>query len=350
MLESIIIEKFGPLDELNWQNHHALNVIVGENGTGKTQLLKLMYAAIKSLDNYRKQPEGSKHNWSELLAEKLSWTFLPPRLKLGELVSKGGSRLAVDLKLNFQSYHFAFGTDTTSLIRDCNKLVTATDANTIFFPPKEVLTTLDIIYESRKGQKPILGYDDTYFDLVELLLLPSVSGRIQLDLLSGRNRLDNILGGKIEKSDDEFIYTAQKKTFTMSQTAEGVKKIGILRHLLNNRSINRNTILFIDEPEDNLHPDAIIKLMDVLFDFTKLGVQVYIATHSYFVIKKIEMLARQTNTSVSFCSLNKVENEAGAFQGINAETGDMDQGLPENRIVDVSVKLFEEDIRIDLED
>ena len=47
MLNKAVIKNFGPLPNGEYQFASGLNVIVGENGLGKSHLLKLLYTVLK---------------------------------------------------------------------------------------------------------------------------------------------------------------------------------------------------------------------------------------------------------------------------------------------------------------
>jgi hypothetical protein len=83
--------------------------------------------------------------------------------------------------------------------------------------------------------------------------------------------------------------------------------------------------------------------MDMLYHLSKAGIQVYLATHNYFVIKQLGILARKHQESVSFCSLAKSD------EGVECSLSDLREGMPPNAIVDASVELFERDVRLDME-
>ncbi len=129
----------------------------------------------------------------------------------------------------------------------------------------------------------------------------------------------------------------------MWQTAEGVKKIGILSTLIRNRNLGHGSILFVDEPESNLHPTAVMKLVEMLFQLSSAGVQVFMATHNYFVLKQVAILARKANERVPFCSLRKTP------EGTEADFADMRDGMPANPIVDASIELYRRDVESELE-
>ena len=48
-------------------------------------------------------------------------------------------------------------------------------------------------------------------------------------------------------------------------------------------SLSKDAILFWDEPETNMNPQMIKPLVDSVIELAKMGVQVFITTHDYFV-------------------------------------------------------------------
>jgi len=345
MFSRLELESFGIFNHFVWDNHAKINILIGKNDTGKSHLLKVLYSLVKSLENHNKQsqPTALQESFSTILANKLIWTFQPEGKGLGELVNKGQNKLSVEARLCEENYHFSFGRDTTRKITDCSNHITAPKSlNTIFIPPKEVLTAFDAIAALRE-QLEIFGFDDTYYDLITTLRLPTTKGNIQKNMKEVLENLVQLFDGEIVREDQQFILKRGREKFWMSQVAEGVKKIGILTTLIRNRSLQKGTILFIDEPENNLHPEAIIALVKMLFSLSQADIQIYLATHSYFVIKQFELLARKHNENIQICSLLKSDNQ------IVAEFRDLQEGLPDNPIIDVSIKLYEDDVRLCLE-
>ena len=56
--KSLVVENFVAFQQkLVWQ-HASLNVIIGENDTGKTHLLKLLYAMGRAIEDYSKKKAG----------------------------------------------------------------------------------------------------------------------------------------------------------------------------------------------------------------------------------------------------------------------------------------------------
>jgi Cdc6-like AAA superfamily ATPase len=97
MLAGIQIENFTAFGSLDIPLSPRINVIIGSNGTGKTHLLKEVYAlAIAS------QPasavEGSEQNTNTQLTNKLLRVFSPGERRIGALRARGapgGARLCL---------------------------------------------------------------------------------------------------------------------------------------------------------------------------------------------------------------------------------------------------------------
>jgi len=51
MFEYLLIEDLGIFSRLEWDKHEKINIIIGENDTGKTYILKVLYCVPKVLRN-----------------------------------------------------------------------------------------------------------------------------------------------------------------------------------------------------------------------------------------------------------------------------------------------------------
>jgi predicted ATP-dependent endonuclease of OLD family len=160
--------------------------------------------------------------------------------------------------------------------------------------------------------------------------------------------LEELFEGKIEQTgqkEQPFIFKKSNQQFAMQQTAEGIKKIGILTTLIINRQLSKGTILFMDEPETALHPDAIRKLVEMLVAMSKAGVQIFLASHSYFIVKQLANCAKRDQLHV-YC-WNLVRNDG---KPVGSSFHDLIDGvLPSNSIVDEALKMYDEEIYIDLQ-
>jgi len=341
---------------LSLDNIPQVNVIIGKNDTGKTGLLKLLYTTVKALEIYSLKSQSSDVLFREELAKKFMNTFMPRNNGIGDLVQKGSKdKLEADLTLRDdtlsykQSIYYSFGERTEKTIPNCTDHVERLprdSMNAIFIPAKEVLTAFSDIRNIRDNFYGV-GFDDTYLDLIRSLDLPSTKGRVGSELSSVNRSLEELFDGRIEqtgKKDQPFLFKKGNQKFAMQQTAEGIKKIGILTTLITNRQLGKNTILFMDEPETTLHPDAVRQMVEMLGAMSKAGVQIFIASHSYFVIKQLSILSKRDQIEV--CCWN-LEREKGKSVTSNFKSL-MDGVLPSNTIIDEAIEMFDQEIANEL--
>ena len=340
MFSNLLIKNFALFQSFHWQQHGAINVIVGRNDTGKSHLLKLLYCLAKSLEEFSKRRPPMP--WRDVLANKLIWTFQTEAL--GELIHRGEKRTQVDFTLSEASYLFSYGSSAKQKVTTATESAVSQESlSAIFIPPKELLTAFEAI-EATREKLEIFGFDDTYYDLIRALRLPTTKGNIETNLKRVLKSLELLFGGEIakNKADGQFVFMRDSQSFTMPQTAEGIKKLGILTTLIRNRTLGKGSILFLDEPETNLHPDYIVKLMTMLMDLSRAGIQIYLATHSYFAIKQLHILAKEQRAHVPFCSLTR----EGAT--VRADFSDLLQGMPDNPIIDEAIALYQSEVSLDL--
>jgi predicted ATPase len=354
MIHKITVNNFLNYENLVLDNLPNITVLIGENDTGKTGLLKILYTTSKSLEIYSRKSQSSEVSFKKILAEKIDNTFQPRKNGIGDLVYKGNKeKLSVDIrfekadKINyFQDIHFSFSESATQNISDCSEQVKAiTDEfNVLFVPAKEVLTAFDAIKFTREPNY-MLGFDDTYLDLIKALEIPTTKGNIKPELSKVNKDLEDLFDGVINQTekDGKFIFKKGNTEFSMSMTAEGIKKIGILTTLIRNRQLGKNTILFFDEPETALHPKAVRELVEMLVSMSQAGVQIFLSTHSYFVMKQLSICAKRENFDILCCSLEKNKNRS-----IHANLSNLKEGLPDNPIIQEALNMFDDEIKLEM--
>ncbi len=338
MLESLTLKNFGTFSEFTWTDHAPINIIIGENDTGKTYILKSLYCLAKSIQEYTNSAQ--QKTWKGILAGKIYNVYQPTNDKLGSLVKKGSDRLSVEAKVWGNNYEFEFGKDTKNTItQGSEEIFKPLEPRSLYIPTKEVLTALNAI-ASTKNQ--IGGFDETYHDLIDAIRIPVTKGKLNTNFQKAFQAIKSLFDGEVIFYKNEFIFKRGRETYNMAQIAEGIKKLSMLITLIRNQSIQKGTILFIDELENNLHPRAIVVVCEMLFYLSQAGVQVYLATHSYFVIKQFELLARKHKETIQICSLIKEETN------IISKFHDLKYGIPSNPIIDTSLNLYQQDLDLSL--
>ena len=332
MLKYIEISSFGPIDRAECNGLGRINLFIGRNGSGKTFLLKALYAALRTVEVYRRGKEQRAEK--EILSDKLYWTFQSPTL--GELVKKGDNSLSFSMKSSKNEvFSYSFGGSTVKNVAAVNNTFEQKTDNTIFIPAKEILSLRDLILEARENFSSF-GFDDAYYDLAKALR-PTTKGHNVKSFANARKSLKTTIGGRIgydEKRKAWYFYGENNKKFDLSITSEGIKKISILDALLGNHYLSKGSIVIIDEAEANLHPEMIARFIDIIYELAKGGLQFFISSHSYFVIKKLYVLAQKQQISVPTWS----------FEGGTVERYDLRDEMPENAIVNESIRLYKQEI------
>ncbi len=337
MLTGLELQNFGPLRDLHWPGLGKINLIIGANGKGKTFLLKALYAGVRTLETYKRGDD--KRSAAEILADKLYWTFQVD--KLGDLVSRGSHDvLKFKLEWDSRTFDYEFGARTVSQIGKIENHVDPLASNSIFLPAKEVLSLHSVILKSRDEDR-VFGFDDTYLDLARALQQLPRRGKPFQEVTDARQRLESMISGKVEfdSASKRWQYRdSNGQRFQMGVTAEGVKKIAILDTLLGSRYLGPGSVVFIDEPEAALHPAAVDVFMEIVSLLANCGIQFFMATHSYFVVKKLGLLAKTGDLSIPvLCAAD-----------CGWATADFRDGIPDNPIIDESIKLYEQEVEVSL--
>lgn len=334
-INNFSVNNFGAVPSFTWNDISKINLIIGENGTGKTFLLKALYSAVRSMEEYRRgddiRPIG------DILAEKLRWTFQVE--KLGDLVAKSSEEgLKIDIQLTDNAIAYQFSQSATSKVVSVQTQNGGKTGNSVFIPAKEVLSLFSVILRSRDIDKAF-GFDDAYYDLAKALRIQPTRGRNYNAFAESRKVVKDVIDGKIEYDENTGKWTYRNnrnQKFSIGATSEGIKKISIMDRLLANGYLSNQSIIFIDELESALHPTAICQFLDMIaYLAQEMNLQFFITSHSYFVIKKLVLVAMRSPGLVTCLSLNKDSEPI---------ISKLHEGLPKNSIIDTSIQLYDQEI------
>jgi len=330
MINKLNVKNFTVFRKANFTFARGMNVIIGSNGAGKSHLLKLAYTAARWSQEMalreKSQIRPDKATMQKTLAGKLTGVFRCEGLGRLSTRGKGVQRTEVDAAFYDQpkagiAFSFSTKSTTDAVLEKVPELFFADEA--VFFPTKEMLSMFPGFTALYRNYS--LQIDETYFDLCLALEKPLPRGRKLEEVKPLLSMVENILHGSIELRDKNF-YLKQDKggDFEIPLVAEGFRKLGTVSYLLANGTLSRQSILFWDEPETNLNPAYMIKLAELLVAIARNGTQVFIATHSLFMMRELSLLlAKQQNSNVErrFVALAQLPDEAGTkiTEGDSAE-------------------------------
>lgn len=321
MITHLQFKHFTAFTELAIDFSPGINIVIGENGTGKTQLLK----AILALSG----PWAREEMNGEQLAHKLCRLYHPLSGQVGEL-RRVGTRGNAHLSAAFasgESVTAKFSGSAKVAKVSVNSIGEGTPA--IFIPTKEVLS----LVRGLTAEQPDLPtieriFDDGYLDLARQLAnegTADLSAKVQLDprFASIVPRLVNLIDGQYLLENGRFVFEpgryvekdatthskaqhaqmyqdstewkfvpSSKHRMSSGMTAEGFRKIGVLQRLLSNGCLNLGATgpLLWDEPESNLNPKLMKDLVLALLELARNGQQVILATHDYVLLKWFDLL------------------------------------------------------------
>lgn len=291
-IQSIRLKDFTVFQENEVSFAKHINIISGENGVGKTHLMKTLYSIGSSL---QKSEELTNKKFEEELATKLVNVFRPDQL--GRLVKRKAGRHKASVEVNWFSQSSLIMTFATSNSKTVNIELHKQQEKwptMVFIPVKEMISATENftgLYEEYQ-----IAFEETYYDLNKQLLLPLKRGPFEHNQKKLLSTLEKALSGKIIQENNKF-YLQQKGIgkLEMGLLAEGYRKISTIVQLIANGTIQESTILFWDEPESNINPKMIPVLSELFLQLARLGVQLFISTHSYFLLQEMGLFVEYEN-------------------------------------------------------
>jgi len=303
-------------------------VLIGENGTGKTHVLKAAYGLCAGATLFKNRPNAGDDELKIALTAKLLRLFMPQEEMLGKMRRHGGADKAIlgaSLAVR-KNIALSFNARSKSIAIQDRFNYEQYHAEATYIPTKEVLSLVKGIAYGLHDQRTIeLIFDAGYVDLAEALMRPDHEGIENRDprLNSIIPKLANLIGGRYQWKSGGFCFqsgryedkpkpnrsknkaaqmyqdsmvtrfiSSKNPILSCSMTAEGFKKLGILDRLLRNGTLNPGVSgpLFWDEPESNLNPKLMKLLVQILLELSRNGQQIILATHDYVLLKWFDLL------------------------------------------------------------
>jgi predicted ATPase len=330
MLKRLTLDNFTVFEHAKFE-FGMLNVIHGENGTGKTHVLKALYAAIcasiagRTNDHIVGDDKSSKADeihiakqYKEVFgATSLSELIRPGALHCSLLIQ--GTTRANGFRCAFSIAGQPAGT-IESLRNTVNMFEPAV------YLPATALLHLDssfVEYYDRFHSH----FERTWRDGVRNLHAP-VPRELGVAMQSVAAELtrESGLECSLDNGGTFLVSAGGSSPVHASLAAEGHRKLLSLLVLIRNRLIRPGTQLFIDEPEANLNPALLKVAAKAIVMLAQAGVQVFVATHSLFLTREIDIyMANNPNKlDARFFGLQREGAQVVVHQGPEvADAGDL---------------------------
>lgn len=372
-LKRIEIENYTVFKECQLNFNSGINVFIGDNGTGKTHLMKLLYSACQSASS------------SVSFSDKVARTTLPDKCDISRLIMRqkedkeldAGIRIIADTETDNSrnkdkatgkslSLSLSFGSNT----RKSNAKVKGKEEegteewkkefngiSSVFIPSRDVLSNNNNNNNDKDNDSHNLAnsfnnvdnrrFDDTYIDIVSLVKEGTsleAKGKEekfrQKEARKSLKKLDEFIGGKLyyDVKKAKFYLKIANSKQEINLVSEGTRRMSVLSQLIKNGTLEKGSVLFWDEPEAGINPKHIPLLVDLLFILQNEGVQIFVTTHDYFVAKYIEV-KRNEKSNVQYVSLYKDEDNR-----VQCEIVKEFELLEHNAIMDTFRQLYREEV------
>ena len=300
-IKFIRLKNFTVFDDLTITPSNGINIFIGQNGTGKTHLLKAIYGAC----------EASKENKN--IAVDFMRCFKQNASFFNFLHNTNDSRRCSDIFLDSENdleddtrmYTVSLPKENGQVIWGGYAIHTPKDItlNATYIPNKDMLThSKGLLAMSERYRE--FPFDKTLTDIISkanqwtVKEPPSIAKSI-LPVL------ETIMNGEVYVENEEFFIKKKNgDLISFAVEAEGIKKIGLLWQLLMTDNITENSILLWDEPEANLNPEYLPVIVDCLLNLSRHNVQIFVSTHNYIFAKYFDV-RRHADDRLQFHALYK---------------------------------------------
>lgn len=336
MLDRLILTNFTAFSEIDLPFSPGVNVFIGANGTGKTHILKVLYAGLSAAGNGGEAIQQSKGGSS--FQEKLLRVFLPEG-GLHRLAHRKRGRVGCSVEITGRQFKqvLQFGSRASDEVRERRRVPKSGSVPTSsYIPVKEMLANAPgfrSLYAARE-----IHFEAVYADLVDKAYLPLLRGKPDKDRNELLTQIQKLIEGSVVLQGEVFYLKNQQGNLEFTLLAEGMRKLGLLWLLIQNGSLSTNSVLFWDEPEANLNPSMIRELVIMLLRLQSAGVQIFLATHSYVVLKELG-LQRREKDNLSFFQLSR--SDSGM---IICNHGPSYESIVPNRILDAYDLILEDEL------
>ncbi len=103
-----------------------------------------------------------------------------------------------------------------------------------------------------------------------------------------------IIKGNIESSGDSFIFNKEGgQNYDILNASSGTKSIGLLQYLVKNKALKKGSVLYWEEPEVHLHPQWQLKMIELFVELMNAGIKIVFSTHSPYMADYLNAISKK---------------------------------------------------------
>ena len=328
MLQRLELENFTAFDKLDMHFSSGVNLFIGDNGTGKTHILKLLYTPLSALKEDKR------------ISDKIVGVFLPKERRIGRLVKrvKSSARAKIRIYNDNERLSLSFSNHTKEMLKWTNKWNIENIKSSVYIPVKEMLANAPgflSLYAKRD-----LHFEEVYADILYKAFIPPLRGPASGERQKALKIIRSVIEGNVIIKNEQFFLKNKNGELEFTLLAEGMRKLGLLWLLIQNGTFFEGSTLFWDEPEANLNPSMLKPLVEILLQLQRTGVQIFIATHNYVLLSEFD-LQKTVKDKVRFFTLNRDDET----KEIVHQYGDNYLDVIPNKISDAYTAIYDAKIK-----
>lgn len=248
MIRNVEVKNLGPVKR--WKaNFSGLNFFIGPNASGKSWVNAAIYI----------MSTASKVD----VDEKLRSIF--PVKKLEDIISWGAEEAEVNVddivKLKIKGEEVYFSKD----------LDLRWDTNFISMP-HQTLASIDFLTRLSETE------------------YPEIHEAVWKNIVTG---VEEKIGTKFSIKRNRMVASFDGHELDINYAAGGYKTFSLIYLALKRGIITPGGLVFIENPEEHLHPEWQVTMAEVLVEIALKNVQLFVTTHSDYLIKKVNNLMQE---------------------------------------------------------
>lgn len=309
------LKNFTAFAELNQSFSPGVNVIIGANGTGKTHLLKVLYAACAVTVGEDKD-KG--------FAFKLRNVFNPYEGRVGRLARRHATSVNATVVVKKDSpgklsAEFSNHTNKPDAMKVTGETAWArAELTSAYIPVKEMLAHAPGFLAT--AAKREIAFEEVYVDIIKRAFLPKLMGPVDKPRQHLLTALQKAIDGKVVAKGEYLFLKNKQGELEFTLLAEGIRKLALIWLLIQNGTLLSGSVLFWDEPEANLNPALMGEVVEVILVLQRFGVQVFLTTHNYVLLKEFD-LRKKREDKIQYLSLFRDESGAVASNASDSYLG-----------------------------
>ena len=337
ILKKVKLENYTVFENQQIEFCPGINVFIGENGTGKTHILKVLYSACQSV--------SKRISFSY----KLVSTMLPDDYKISRLLTKkrencnglicitAGISKADQDRIMTVSFNGKTRKWDAEVIGEEDWEQSFAGMSSIFIPAKEILSHSYNLNAASEVDN--VRFDDTYLDIINAAKVDISAGRTSTAKEVMLKVVEKMTHGTVvyDVKRDEFYLKSGNSRQEFNLIAEGIRKMALLWQLIKNGTLENGSVLFWDEPEANINPTYIPIIVEILLGLQRTGVQVFVSTHNYMLANYFEVKKTEKD-NLLFHSLSHADSTGELQYGKASKFED----LQNNTLISAFNKLLDE--------